>query len=102
MVVPKMAVLALIVGQLISTGVHIIASRVAVLMLGVQGRTTTVYGARVSAAMYHAPLFHESGRRGEAERVNESSSLSSGLRDPDCSSWEVLCSPSVQRGTLVF
>ena len=82
MVVPKMAVLALIVGQLISTGVHIIASRVAVLMLGVQGRTTTVDGARVSAAMYHAPLFHESGRRGEAERVNESSSLSSGLRDP--------------------
>ena len=91
-----MAVLALIVGQLISTGVHIIASRVAVLMLGVQGRTTTVDGARVSAAMYHAPLFHESGRRGEAERVNESSSLSSGLRDPGvsaCSSLEVLCSP---------
>ena len=55
-------------GQLISTGVHIIG-RVAVLMLGVQGRTTTVNGARVSAAMYHAPLFHESGRRGEAERV---------------------------------
>ena len=78
-----MAVLALIVGQLISTGVHIIASRVAVLMLGVQGRTTTVYGARVSAAMYHAPLFHESGRRGEAERVRQNKwrLLSSGFLD---------------------
>ena len=37
------------------------------LSMGVQGRTTTKNGARISAAMDHAPLFHESGRRGEAE-----------------------------------
>ena len=52
-------------------------------MLGVQGRTTTVNGARISAAMYHAPLFHESGRRGEAERVRRKKwrLLSSGFLD---------------------